>query len=124
MPAAIIGIGLQVQFQSWSFEQIEQVATVEKAMESVERHTPSLLVLDADWIDTEQTFRLIQQVRRNSQSIPVIFLSEQDGKALGWEAQLQWLAPFRWLSKPCHIEDLWQAVISLLPAISNSTQQG
>jgi DNA-binding response OmpR family regulator len=117
-------MGLHVQFDTWGFEQIEQVEEVGKAIESVERHTPSLLVLDADWPNTEQTFRLIQLVRRNSKNIPVIFLSKHDGETLGWEAQLQWLSPYRWLSKPCHIEDLWQAVVSLLPNSESSSQQG
>jgi CheY-like chemotaxis protein len=124
MPALIIGKGLQVQFESWGFKQIELVLDIEKAMESLRRHTPALLVLDADWPNTDQTFTLIQQVRRNNTNIPVIFLSKHEGETLGWAAQLQWLRPFRWLSKPCHIEDLWQAVQSLMPHINSSSGQG
>ena len=124
MPAPIIGVGLQVQFDNWGFKQIELILDVEGAMESVRRHTPTLLVLDADWPNTEQTFTLIQQVRRNNTNIPVIFLSKHDGKTLGWVAQLQWLTPFRWLSKPCHIEELWQALQSLVPNINSSSRQG
>ena len=124
MPALIIGEGLQVQFDYWGFKQIELALTIEKAMESLRRHAPTLLVLDADWPNTEQTFRLIQQVRRNNTNIPVIFLSKHDGETLGWAAQLQWLSPFRWLSKPCHIEELWQAVHSLVPHIDRSSGQG
>jgi DNA-binding response OmpR family regulator len=124
MPGLILGKGLQVQFNDWGFEQIELVLAIEKAMESVRRHTPTLLVLDADWPDTEQTFTLIQQVRRNNTTIPVIFLSMHEGETLGWAAQLQWLSPFRWLSKPCHIEDLWQAVQSLVPTMDRSSGQG
>jgi hypothetical protein len=62
MPSLIIGKGLQVQFDNWGFKQIELVLDIEKAMESVRRHTPALLVLDADWPNTLQTFTLIQQV--------------------------------------------------------------
>jgi hypothetical protein len=39
MPAPIIGIGLQVQFDNWGFEQTEHIIDVERAMESVSRHT-------------------------------------------------------------------------------------
>ncbi len=126
MPSLIIGKGLQVQFDNWGFEQSELVLDIEKAMESVRRHTPILLVLDANWPDTEQTFTLIQQVRRNNTNIPVIFLSKHDEQTLGWAAQLQWLrlSPYKWLSKPCHIEDLWQAVKSMLPNMGSSSQQG
>jgi DNA-binding response OmpR family regulator len=120
----ILGIGLQVQFYNWGFKQIELVDEVEKAMESVQSHTPTLLVLDAGWPNPEQTFALLQQVRRNNTNIPVIFISKHDGKTLGWEEQLQWLSPYRWLSKPPHIEDLWQAVQSLLPNISSFSGQG
>jgi CheY-like chemotaxis protein len=124
MPSLIIGKGLQVQFDNWGFKQIELVLDIEKAMESVRRHTPALLVLDADWPNTLQTFTLIQQVRRNNTNIPVIFLSKHDEETLGWAAQLQWLSPFRWLSKPCYIEDLWQAVQSLVPNMDRSYGQG
>jgi DNA-binding response OmpR family regulator len=124
MPAPIIGIGLQVQFYNWGFTQVDLVLDIEKAMESVQSHTPTLLVLDAGWPNTEQTFTLIQQVRRNNTNIPVIFLSKHDEQTLGWAAQLQWLSPYRWLSKPPHIEDVWQAVQSLVPNINRSSGQG
>ncbi len=86
MPSHIIGKGLQIQFDNWGFKQIELVLDIEKAMESVRRHTPTLLVLDADWPNTQLTFTLIQQVRRNNTNIPVIFLSKHEGETLGWQA--------------------------------------
>jgi two-component SAPR family response regulator len=80
--------------------------------------------MDADCLVTEESFRLIQLVRRDSNSIPIIFISKHTGQPIEWKEQLQWLTPYRWLSKPCHIADLWQAVESLLPTISSSSQQG
>jgi DNA-binding response OmpR family regulator len=124
MPAPIIGIGLQVQFDTWGFEQIEHVIDVEKGMESVRRHSPSLLILDADRSNTEKSFFLIQLLRRESKRIPVIFISNYNEQTLGWEEQLQWLSHYRWLAKPCHIDDLWQAVVSLLPNIGSASQHG
>jgi DNA-binding NtrC family response regulator len=124
MPAPIIGIGLQVQFDNWGFKQIEHVMDVEKAMDSVTRYIPALLVMDADWLNREESLRLIQLVRRESESIPVILISKYDGQALVWKEQLQWLSSYRWIPKPCHIDDLLQAVISLLPNFESSSQQG
>jgi hypothetical protein len=54
MPAPIIGIGLQVQFDNWGFKQIELVPNVEKAMDSITRYTPTLLVMDADWLNRKR----------------------------------------------------------------------
>jgi CheY-like chemotaxis protein len=124
MPAPIIGIGLQVQFDNWGFKQIEHVMDVEKAMDSVTRYIPALLVMDADWLNREESLRLIQLLRRESKRIPVIFISNYNEQTLGWEEQLQWLSHYRWLAKPCHIDDLWQAVVSLLPNIGSCSQQG
>jgi two-component SAPR family response regulator len=63
-------------------------------------------------------------VRRDSKSIPIVFISKHDEQILGWKEQLQWLTPYKWLPKPCHTEHLWQAVINLLPNIDSSSQQG
>jgi two-component SAPR family response regulator len=124
MPAPIIGIGLHVQFDNWGFKQIEHVMDVEMAMDSVTRYTPALLVMDADWLNREESFRLIQLVRKECESIPIIFISKYDEQALGGKEQLQWLSPYKWLPKPCQIDDLWQAVVGLLPNIESSSQQG
>lgn len=78
MPAPIIGIGLGIQFENWGYEHIEHVRNVQSAMESLSRHTPSLLVIDADWPDTQESFRLIQRLRAGSKTIPVIFISKHN----------------------------------------------
>jgi DNA-binding response OmpR family regulator len=80
--------------------------------------------MDADWLDTGNSYTLIQLLRREGKNIPVIFMSKIDGQTVEWKEKLQWLSPYRWLSKPCHIEELWQAVESLLPNINRSSQQG
>jgi CheY-like chemotaxis protein len=124
MPAPIIGIGLHSQFEQWGFKQIEYVMNVESAIESVSRQAPSLLIMDADWPDTENSYTLIQLLRREGKNIPVIFMSKIDGQTIEWKEQLQWLSPYQWLSKPCYTEDLWQAIESLLPNFDSSSQQG
>jgi DNA-binding response OmpR family regulator len=124
VPAPIISSGLSVQFLGWGFEQIEYVRDLKSAIDIVNNHPPALLVLDPDSPDTQLSFSLIQQVRKNRINIPVIFISRHAIQSLAWQDQLQWLEPYKWLSKPCHIEDLWQAVITLLPHTSSSSQQG
>jgi uncharacterized protein YoxC len=42
---------------------------------------------------------------------------------LAWKEQLERFGSYQWLSKPCHIEELWQAVANLSPSISGISLQ-
>ncbi len=110
VPLPIFSLGLKVQLEEWGFTPVEIAYSATQVIKSASDSPPSLLLMDGDAMKESDLMAIGQFLKQVQAEIPLIFFSKNPHKVLQGKQRTQWLDSYQWLPKPCHPEQLWQAV--------------